>query len=198
MSAPLFTWLARANFYVAAHAEAVALAPKGRTWVDLGCGPGLVATLGAQRGFDVKGFDPSRPMIEAARARAQALGVAAAFEVASLDDVAASGVTADVVSAASLLFVLPEPERALERLWSLVAPGGSLLLVETTAAMRPRAAWQGMAGRGSAGLLLWGLARRGRSVATVIDAFGAADLASSVFHPLLRGLVGAWLLRRRG
>ena len=137
-------------------------------------------------------------MIEAARARAQALGVAAAFEVASLDDVAASGVTADVVSAASLLFVLPEPERALERLWSLVAPGGSLLLVETTAAMRPRAAWQGMAGRGSAGLLLWGLARRGRSVATVIDAFGAADLASSVFHPLLRGLVGAWLLRRRG
>jgi ubiquinone/menaquinone biosynthesis C-methylase UbiE len=195
VSAPLFRWLSGADFYATVHAEAVARAPAGRTWIDVGCGPGLVTSLAARRGFEAKGYDASEAMIAAARARA---GTLASFEVASLDALVASGVTADVVSAASLLFVLPDPARAIGQLFRLVAPGGSLLLVETTPAMRPRAAWARMSGRRGAGLLLWGFARRGRSVALTIDAFAHDDLVRSTSHPLLGGLVGAWLLRRRG
>jgi 2-polyprenyl-3-methyl-5-hydroxy-6-metoxy-1,4-benzoquinol methylase len=196
-AARFFTWLSRTDFYTAAHAEAVALVPPGgRTWVDVGCGPGLLALLAARRGFEARGYDLSPSMVGAARREAAALGVSAAFEVAALRDLASIGPLADVVSAASLITVLPRRQEALAMLWRIVRPGGALLVVETMPRMRPVNTLRHLAGRGAIGLLLWGLARNGRSAAADIESFLPRDLAARSFHPLLGGLIGAWLFRR--
>ncbi len=196
-AARFFSWLSRTDFYAASHAEAVALVSQGgRTWVDVGCGPGLVALLAARRGFDVRGFDVSSSMVRAAQREASALGLPAVFEVAALQDLATGGLTSDVVSAASLLAVLSRRLEALAMLWQLVRPGGSLLVVETTPEMRPASAVRHLSGRGAIGLFFWALARNGRSAAGDVESFRPGDLAEKSFHPLLGGLLGAWLLRR--
>ena len=196
-AARFLTWLSRTDFYTAVHANAVALVPSGgRTWVDVGCGPGLVALLAARRGFEARGCDSSPSMVRAARREASAAGVSAAFEVATLEELASAGPVGDVVSAASLLAVLPRRREALAMLWRLVRPGGTLLVVETTPRMRPVETLRHLAGRGAVGLVLWGLARNGRSAAADVESFLPRDLATRSFHPLLGGLVGAWLLRR--
>jgi 2-polyprenyl-3-methyl-5-hydroxy-6-metoxy-1,4-benzoquinol methylase len=141
-------------------------------------------------------------MVEAARAIAARRGVAADFEVGSLETLAAAGRRAGVVSAASVLAVVPRPDEALALLWSLVAPGGTLLLVETTEHMGPAAASRlllgGVSGRHRSALMLWALARRGRTVAPRVDAFAPPDARSRSRHALLQGLVSAWCLQREG
>ncbi len=197
MSAAFFTWLSRADFYASAHAEAVSLVPGGgRTWIDVGCGPGLVTRLAARRGYEARGYDASAVMVRAARRQAREHHLGATYEVATLEELSCHSAPADVVSAASLLAVLPRRRQALEMLWGLVAPGGTLLVVETTPEMRARRTLPLLTGRGALGLLLWGLARGGRSPAADIDSFRPPALAASSFHPLLGGLLGAWRLRR--
>jgi 2-polyprenyl-3-methyl-5-hydroxy-6-metoxy-1,4-benzoquinol methylase len=190
MSAPFFSWLSRADFYASAHAQAVALPERGATWLDVGCGPGLVARLAAARGFSVRGVDASPQMVEAARAA----GGPARFEVARLEEVTGH---ADVVSAASLLTVLPDRSEALGQLWRRVAPGGALLVIETTARMRWHATLPHLHGSGALGLLLWGLVRQGRTAAPALDTFAPEGLQARSFHPLLGGLLGAWQFTRR-
>jgi hypothetical protein len=46
----------------------------------------------------------------------------------------------DVVTAASLLAVVPDPVVALHQLWSCVAPTGTLLVIETSQQMTPASA----------------------------------------------------------
>jgi trans-aconitate methyltransferase len=264
--ARFFQWLQSADFYRALHAEAVATVPAtGGRWLDVGCGPGLVTSLAAARGFEALGVDPSAAMVAAARSRtpgarfeqasvvaseatakeaevaatrshtsfeqarlasgatAQEAVVAATrshtsfdqarlasgataarshtpgarFEQASLDDLVTSGATAHVVSAASLVLVLRDPRAGLEALWQLVEPGGRLLVIETMPALRFTKALRHARGFGDVGLVLWGLARSGRSVAPLLDAFTPPDLASATHHPLCAGLVGAWSFTRR-
>ncbi len=192
-SARFFGWLQGAGFYREVHEQAVSLVGGGRSWLDVGTGAGLVALLAARRGFRVIGADRSPAMVEAARAAASAAGLDATFVEASLDELSARQARADVVSAASVILLAPDPAAALARCWSLVNPGGTLLIIETTPAMRPGQVWCHLRGRRAAGLLLWSLARRGRSVASVLDAF---PLAPARYHPLLGGLVGAWRFSR--
>ncbi len=193
MSAGFFSWLSDAAFYASAHAAAADLIEGGQTWLDVGCGPGVVALAAARRRYRVRAVDRSNSMIEAARARAARAQVSAHFEVAELRDLSGP---ADVVSAASLLAVLPQRAQALEQLWALVAPGGCLLIVETTERLRWRATLPQLRGHRALGLLLWGLVRDGRSAARTIDDFLPPDLLTRSFHPLLAGLLGAWVLRR--
>jgi SAM-dependent methyltransferase len=195
MSAGFFSWLSDAAFYASAHAQAVGLVDGGQTWTDVGCGPGVVALAAARRGYTVRGFDRDAAMIDAARARAASDQVTAQFDQGSLEALEAR---ADVVSAASLLAVLPGRQRALEQLWALVSPGGALLVIETTERLRWRATLGQLRGRGALGLLLWGLVRNGRSAARELDAFSPTDLHVRSFHPLLDGLLGAWIYRRGG
>ncbi|MDE2494387.1 MAG: class I SAM-dependent methyltransferase [Alphaproteobacteria bacterium] len=197
LSAAFFSWVQGARFYIDTHAEAVALVPsgEGKTWLDVGCGPGLVARLASRRGYRATGIDRSPKMIE--RAIRLARGESSCrFEIADLEGLA-SKYSADVVSAASLLFVVQEPEAALVQLWSCVRPGGNLLVVETTEKMAPRAALQTMThirpGRRLA-LLLWARARNGRSVAPSV--YDRLAPASGSRTPLLDGLVSAWVFKK--
>ena len=68
IAAKLFDWLQGADFYHAAHRAAVEHLPPGdgKLWVDVGCGPGLVARLAAARGYRAIGVDRDRHMIAAA------------------------------------------------------------------------------------------------------------------------------------
>jgi ubiquinone/menaquinone biosynthesis C-methylase UbiE len=104
---------------------------------------------------------------------------------------------ADIVSAASLLFVLPDPLAGIRQLWRCVRPGGALLIIETTTDMVPaqvRQARQGVrSGRGLA-LTLWALARRGRIIDPSV--FDAIVPASRECKLLLNGLVQAWVFTK--
>jgi 2-polyprenyl-3-methyl-5-hydroxy-6-metoxy-1,4-benzoquinol methylase len=197
LGATFFTWVQGACFYSAVHAEAVdLLSPgEGKTWLDVGCGPGLVARLAAARGYDARGVDRDRHMVDAARRNAGRTG--ARYDVADLDS-ATRTTQVDVVSAASLLVVLPDAREGLAQLWRAVRPGGYLLVVETTSAMTPAAARriapQLPDGRKLA-LRLWAKARSRRAVdATLIETLPGTETRRVV--SLMHGLVGAWVIRR--
>lgn len=190
VAARLFGWLQGAKFYRDLHAEAVAAigAGRGRSWLDVGCGPGLLTRLATDAGFNARGVDLSPDMIALARR----LGNPAAFEVA---DVLAPGdddKRYDVVSAASLLVVLPDAALGLQRLMALVKPGGALLVIEATSEMSKTRAWARILG-GSLGprsymLALWAAARSRRTLP--YETFDRPGLA--VRHiPLLGGMVRA-------
>lgn len=200
MIAPrLFTWLQGADFYHRLHQEAVTTLPPNdgsRQWIDVGCGPGLLARLAAAHGYRALGIDVNPHMIRVATQIAVREGSAATFQVGTI--AALPEATADVVSAASLLAVLPDPLRGLLALWRGVRPGGALLIIEPTAAMTMANARacirQGLSGRRIAGLYLWASARQGRAVdPSIYDQLGAAQRH---YLSLLQGLVGAWILHR--
>lgn len=197
-AATFFGWLQDADFYRELHRDAVALLPPGEggLWIDAGCGPGLVARLAAAHGYRALGVDVDAEMIAAARRRARRDAVASEFVVGSADRLATIAPAADVVSAASLLAVSPNPEGLLRALGQALKPDGTLLVVEPTAAMTPANARRliagGLPGRRRIGLRLWARARRGRQVdPLVFEQLGARRVERAA---LLGGLVAAWLL----
>jgi trans-aconitate methyltransferase len=196
LSASLFAWIQAAPFYAAAHAQAVQRLPdgNGRTWLDVGCGPGLVARLASRHGYEALGIDRDPAMIR--RARQLVRNEHCRFEVGDLE---AHGVqhTADVVSAASLLIVVPDARRALARLWKWVRPGGTLLVVETTREMNParaKAVARGLRPGRHEALTLWARARAGRAIDSAI--FQELGSSGCERHSLLDGLIEAWLFRK--
>jgi trans-aconitate methyltransferase len=192
-SAMLFSWLASAPFYEAVHADAVQrLEPgAGKTWLDVGSGPGLVAALAARRGYETTGVDRDPAMLRAAKRRC---GSACRFVQVELDQIGALP-RFDVVSAASLLILVPDARAALAQLWDQVAAGGSLLVIETSPEMTPagaRAVAPQIPGGHHLGLRLWAWARSGRAIDPAV--FDTISPCTRSRHALLHGLVDAWIL----
>lgn len=197
----LFSWLAETPVYRDLHLDAARLAHPtalGEKWVDVGCGPGLITRDAASRGYDARGIDLSPRMIAEATRLANRHRSPARFEVGDARHLTPA--SADVVFAASLLYVVPDPTETAAVLFNAVRPGGALIVVETTAAMTPAAVRQldtrTWSGRGRRAVSLWALARQGRALDPI--AFPALSQAETVYHPLLSGLVGAWVFRRPG
>lgn len=200
MMTQLFTWVQGADFYRNLHAEAVGLLPKAQgyqRWIDVGCGPGLVARLAAKRGYETLGIDINPSMISAAQRIAQQEGSLANFQVGRVEDLRI--MRASVISAASLLAVLPDPMVGLTALWRGVVPGGALLIVEPTTNMTPENAHQvllnGLPTNRRLGLRLWARARKGHAVD--VNLYSRLESAQVDYFPLLQGLVGAWILRKQ-
>lgn len=194
-SAELFSWVQGAGFYIDTHTEAVNLVGPGPgDWLDVGCGPGLVARLAARKGYTVIGVDSDPDMVRRARRLARGVG-SCTFETRDLDSIVVG--CADVVSACSLLYVLPEPMKGLHTLWSAVRPGGTLLVVETTREMTPDRARAVMTavrpGRRRA-LTMWARARHGRALDESM--FDSLPAASRAHHLLLDGLVATWIFTK--
>jgi SAM-dependent methyltransferase len=200
MSASLFEWLQGAAFYRALHEAAVELIPRPQAnarWIDLGCGPGGLTRAAAAKGYNALGVDRSPQMIATAKRIAARERSQAQFETAELGAVSGSY---EVVSAASLLAVLPDPATALEDLWALVAPSGALLVIEPTERMsfgNALASYPRIVRGRRPALLLWGRARQGRSVMQRVDAFAPPDLARRHKELLVDGLVAATCFWRR-
>lgn len=193
LSAAFFSWVQGAPFYIDVHSQAVSLLPpgNGRTWLDVGCGPGLMARLARERRYDVLGIDRDPAMIRLAMCHTRGKQ-GCRFEVGDLNRVSGR-YSADVVSAASLLFVLPDPGQAIKQLWDCVRLGGRLLVIETTEKMAPEVAREVrktmQPGRRLV-LTMWARARRGRAVSP--DVFREVPAQSTECIPLLNGLVQAW------
>ena len=200
IGAVLFTWLQGAEFYRELHKQAVDFIPlgEGKTWFDLGCGPGLVTRQAATNYYDVIGIDADPAMIKAARRIAKWQGSKARFEVGDLTFLLDK--KADVVSAASLLAVLSEKEDSLSIMWDSVQPGGYLLIIEPTELMNPENAKEiissGLSKKRINGLSLWAKARENRSIDPSI--FNAINAEDKSCLELLGGLVNAWIFKKYG
>ena len=198
ISTMLFTWLQGADFYYNLHKEAVDSLPtgNGKTWMDVGCGPGLVARLAAERGYQATGIDADPQMIQAAKRIAKRQGLSIDFKTGDVFNLPME--SADVVSAASLLAVLGDKASGLNSLWKCVRPGGSLLVIEPTHQMTTENANQliksGLPRKRINGLRMWATARQGNIVNPAIyETLGAKAVE---FTPLLDGLAGAWVIQK--
>ena len=198
ISTILFTWLQGADFYHDLHQQAVSLLPpgNGKTWLDAGSGPGLVSRLAAHRGYQVTGIDTDASSIQAARLIAANQALSIDFKTGDVFNLPPE--SADVVSAASLLAVLPDREKGLASLWSAVRSAGSLLVIEPTDQMTgenaSRAVQHGLPQKRIAGLQMWANARQGNIVDPAIyESLGAQSIR---FLPLLQGLAGAWVIQK--
>lgn len=194
-----FRWVQAAPFYEALHRETVALAPRGegKTWLDVGCGPGLVTRLAAERGYAACGLDTDPAMIALARRLATGNSAGPRFAVGNLFDPSDDDAGYDVVSATSLLAVLPDRVRALRALRARVRPTGLLLLVEPSAHLTIANAEAYLQRhpdtRGALVLRLWACTRRpGKAVSDEVLALPGADVT---VKPLLDGMVNAYAIR---
>ena len=103
----------------------------GGLLVDIGCGhggPGLWVC--AATGADLLGVDISEPALEASRARAESLGLAArtSYRIGDFADLPLAGGGADsLMSIDALLFAPDKPAAALE-MARVLRPGGRLVL----------------------------------------------------------------------
>ena len=105
------------------------LMPAPRTRVaDLGCGTGSLSLLLVEAGHRVSGLDISPAMID--RARTKLAGHEADFTVGDAAVPPWPPATFDVVLTRHVLWAMDDPDAALTRWIDLLAPGGSLVLVE--------------------------------------------------------------------
>ncbi|MFV2058606.1 MAG: class I SAM-dependent methyltransferase [Thiohalomonadales bacterium] len=198
IGAVLFTWLQGAEFYSELHKQAVDILPsgEGKTWIDLGCGPGLVSRLASEKLYDVTGVDTDTSMIKAARRLKKWHGSKANFEVGDLSYLSAK--KPDVVSAASLLAVLDDKEDAINKMWESISPKGYLLIIEPTKLMNQENAKEliktGLPKKRLSGLKMWAMARENRAVDPAI--FDTIRASEKKTVDLLGGLVKARVFQK--
>ncbi|MGB3920753.1 class I SAM-dependent methyltransferase [Methanothrix sp.] len=95
--------------------------------LDVGTGPGFMALILAEMGFDVTGVDISKGMIEKARENARAMGLQVDFRHADGEQLAFDDGSFDLLVNRHLLWTLPHPLDAV-REWSRVLSGGGRIL----------------------------------------------------------------------
>jgi ubiquinone/menaquinone biosynthesis C-methylase UbiE len=111
------------------------LAPEG-TWLDLGCGPGLVTIEAASRFPDLRliGVDSSEHMVEYARDRATAAGLGDRVEFRVGDaadaDVLRGLAPADGIVSTYALHHFEDAVTAIRTMAEALAPGGPMLLLD--------------------------------------------------------------------
>jgi SAM-dependent methyltransferase len=113
---------------VARHVVALAAVSPGDRVLDLACGTGNAAILAAGAGAAVTGLDAAARLIEVARARAAAAGVAATFVVGDALDLPFDDGAFDVVLSVFGVIFAPDAERALAEIVRVLRPGGRALV----------------------------------------------------------------------
>lgn len=113
----------------AAAARVGSLVPPGARVLDCAAGTGEFSLAAAGKAASVLCTDQSQPMLDQARRKAKKRGLYnisfARRDITALPDRDGSF---DVVIAANILHLLPEPEKAVLELWRVAAPGGQLIL----------------------------------------------------------------------
>ena len=102
----------------------------GEHLVDVGCGTGNAAVLGAERGARVTGVDPAERLLDVARERSRTRGLEVDFirgEAAALP-LLVSEASADVVVSVFGVIFAPDAEAAAAAMARVTAPGGRIVL----------------------------------------------------------------------
>jgi ubiquinone/menaquinone biosynthesis C-methylase UbiE len=202
-AARLFAHVQAAEFYRRVHDEAAGLFHTGEdlecTWLDVGCGPGILTRIAASKGYRAHGIDRDPDMITAARALVPPHETNCIFEVLDLDAALSQDRRFDIVSASSLLVVMQDPAAALRKLIALTKPGGKVLVIEASQKMSlPRAFSLILTkplGTGAYMLAVWAFFRSGRTLPTSM--FHQREWHAS-YHSLLYGQVNAWIVEEIG
>jgi len=170
--------------------DGLALMP-GDHVAEIGCGPGLLVRSLADRGTVVTGIDRSAAMVR--RARHNNAGLANAhIEQGSLPDLPGAAGRFDVVLAASLLNVVPDPAAAMQGMVRLLRPGGVLSVLvplpDHAQAGALAESW-GLTGMSRAALRQWASLSRKMPQAQLLELFGMAGLQQVTTRRALGGTV---------
>jgi len=110
--------------FVAEHASLA-----GARALDVGCGGGLLSEALSRQGARVTGIDLAPGMVEVARLHAAEEGLDLDYRVAAAEELAVTlAQSFDVITCMEMLEHVPQPERMLATLASLVRPGGSVFV----------------------------------------------------------------------
>ncbi len=102
--------------------------------LELGCGTGSTAIAHAPHVKHIRATDISAKMLDIARRKAEAAGIAnITFEQSTVDDLAVPAESLDVVLALSLLHLLNDRDTAIAKVHGILKPGG--LFVSSTACL---------------------------------------------------------------
>ncbi len=128
--------------------------PAGCLALDVGCGPGLLPALLARSGCRALGVDLSPEMFRPAPLHP-------AVAVADVEALPFPAARFDLLTASNLLFLLPDPERALGEMARLLRPGGQVALLNPSenlseAAARRYADQRKLKGLARETLINWG------------------------------------------
>src|SRR3954462_10924744 len=109
---------------VAEHVVALARLEAGERVLDVACGTGNAALLAARTGARATGVDGAPRLIEVARTRAAADGLAPAFVVGDVHQLPFGDGAFDVVLSVFGVVFADDPPRALGELVRVLRPGG--------------------------------------------------------------------------
>ena len=118
-----------AQLLPAAHRVVNRAAPtEGERVVDVGCGTGNAALLAAARGALVTGVDPASRLLEVARERAAARGLAATFALGEAAALPLADGVADVVLSVFGVIFAPDAVAAAAEIARVTAPAARIVL----------------------------------------------------------------------
>ncbi|WP_377298314.1 class I SAM-dependent methyltransferase [Rhizobium sp. SGZ-381] len=103
---------------------------KGRKALDLASGTGVVSHLMDDLGFSVTGMDWAEPMLERARAKAEARGRTIRFILGDAENTLEPDNTYDIITNRHLVWTLVDPKAAFIEWHRVLKPGGRLLIVD--------------------------------------------------------------------
>ncbi len=98
--------------------------------LDAGCGTGFLSLEMAARGHRVTGVDFAPAMLELARGKAAAQGLAVRFEHADAENLPFAPRSFDLAISRHVLWTLPHPEAAIDEWMRVLRPGGRLAIVD--------------------------------------------------------------------
>jgi len=118
-------------------------AAPGARWIDVACGPGLVARGLAPRVGEVRGVDMTPAMVEVARREAASEGIAnAVFSVGDATALEFADAAFDGAVTRFSLHHIPVPGRVVAEMARVVRPGGAVVVADhVTSADADEAAW---------------------------------------------------------
>ncbi len=111
--------------------ERLDIAPNGQL-LDVACGSGQVALMAAKDGMEVTGVDIASPLVERARARAQAEGLKVRFEEADAEALPFDDASFDVVVSLIGAMFAPRPDHVAKELLRVCVPGGTIAMANWT------------------------------------------------------------------
>jgi ubiquinone/menaquinone biosynthesis C-methylase UbiE len=105
---------------------------EGRTVraLDVGCGTGFLTLLLADLGTRVDGVDIAPPMLEHARAKAEAQGLSIRFFEGDAESLPVPDADYDLLVERHVIWTVPNPEAALREWRRVLRPGGRVALIE--------------------------------------------------------------------